>query len=118
MMAVLDLETAYQKGFALRCEGRYAEARAEFEKVLSADPAHLKSRHQMALVLGFEGDFDGSYAALGKLATEKPDNLTVQYDLAMTEMMLGMYEDACARFRYNLSVNPTHEDTNRQIIYC
>ena len=117
-MAVLDLETAYKKGFDLRCEGRYAEAKAEFEKVLSVDPGHVASRHQLALVLNFEGDFDGSLAALSALAIEQPANLTVQYDLAMTEMMLGMYEDACARFRYILSVKPEHEDTKRQIIYC
>ena len=113
-----QIDELYREGFALRCDGRYAEARSLFERVLALDPKHLSARHQIGLVQGFEGDFDGSYATLNGLCIENPTNLTLQYDLAMTQMMLGMYEDACARLRYILSVNPTHEDANRQVIYC
>lgn len=68
--------------------------------------------------MGFEGDFDGSMAALQALTTKAPRNLEVRYDLGMTQMMLGMYEEACANFKYILSVNPTHEKTLQQITYC
>ena len=33
-------------------------------------------------------------------------------------MMLGMMDEACANFREVLNQDPTHEEANRQIIYC
>jgi cytochrome c-type biogenesis protein CcmH/NrfG len=114
----MDIEQTYQLGFQLRCDGKYAEAKQVFERLLSTNPGHLNSRHQIALIKGFEGDFDGSLADLQQLTAQAPANLNIRYDLAMTQMMLGMYEEACANFRYILSVDPAHEKANQQIIYC
>ena len=113
-----DIDLIYQRGFQLRCEGRYPEARNELQKVLCAEPAHVDALHQMGLILGFEGDFDGSVAALQGLSDKNPSNLAVRYDLAMTQMMLGMYEEACAQFRYILSIDPDNELAARQATYC
>lgn len=117
-MAVMDLESIYQQGFALRCEGRYPEARTELMKVLSVDPSHLRARHQIGLIQGFEGDFEGSLATLESLAKQHPNDLDVKYDLAMTQMMLGMYEEACGHLREILAVDPTHEKALQQVSYC
>lgn len=114
----MDIEQSYQLGYQLRCDGRYAEAKQVLQRVLASNPNHLPARHQLALILGFEGDFDGSLASLAQLSTQYPANLDVRYDLAMTQMMLGMYEEACANFRYILSVDPTHEKASQQSIYC
>lgn len=113
-----DIDQAYQRGFQLRCDGRYAEARQELQKVLSVEPTHVNALHQMGLIQGFEGDFDGSLATLATLSTKYPTNLDVRYDLAMTQMMLGMYDEACGNFRFILSVNPAHEKALQQITYC
>ena len=113
-----DIDQAYQRGFELRCSGNYAEARLELQKVLRVDPSHADALHQIGLIQGFEGDFDGSVATLQGLSTKFPTNLNVRYDLAMTQMMLGMYEEACANFRAILAVNPTHEKALQQITYC
>jgi len=113
-----DIEMAYQRGFELRCNGQYAEAQMYFQKVLSVDPTHANSLHQVGLIQGFLGDFDGSYATLLKLSTQFPSNLSIRYDLAMTQMMLGMNDEACANFRQILSVDPSHQDASRQVIYC
>jgi tetratricopeptide (TPR) repeat protein len=107
----------YDMGFQLRCEGRYAEAKAAFQRVLARDAAHTDSLHQMALIRGFEGDFDGSLADLAALVNKFPNNLDVRYDLAMTQMMLGMYDEACANFRTVLERNPEHKAKD-QVIYC
>ena len=56
----MDIEATYQRGFESRCHGQYEDAKKEFAKVLASDPTHLKSLHQLALIMGFEGDFDGS----------------------------------------------------------
>lgn len=114
----MDVEATFQRGFELRCHGQYAEAKVEFEKVLAAEPAHIRAHHQLALIKGFEGDFDGSLANLDQLSSQNPDNNDIRYDLAMTQMMLGDYEGACSNLRHILANDPQHEAAGRQIIYC
>lgn len=114
----MDIESIYQKGFNLRCEGRYSEAGIVFQKVLAQDPGHINARHQQALIAGFLGDFDGSLESLDKLAAQVPNNLEVRYDLAMTQMMLGLQDEACANFKRILTVDPTHQKAKQQSVYC
>ena len=113
----MDPEQLYQRGFDLRCNGQYAEARQILGQVISLSPNHVDAAHQLALIKGFEGDFDGSLADLAAIAQRVPGNLNVRYDLAMTQMMLGMFEEACANFRQILAVDPNH-DAKKQVIYC
>ncbi|MCW5940478.1 MAG: tetratricopeptide repeat protein [Fimbriimonadaceae bacterium] len=114
----MTVDELFEQGFAFRCEGRYREAREALEQALRLNPFHVKSRWQMALILGFEGDFDGSLDALRALAFEEPDNIDVKNDLAMTYMMLGYMEEACAEFRGILAIDPSHENARRQMVYC
>jgi cytochrome c-type biogenesis protein CcmH/NrfG len=115
---IMDIEQTYQLGYQMRCDGRYGEAKQVFDRVLMTDPGHVDARHQLALISGFQGEFDASLEALAKLSKEVPGNLTVRYDLAMTQMMLGMYEEACANLKMILKVDPTHEKALQQIVYC
>ncbi len=117
-MAVIDLESTFQKGLQLRHSGMYPEARTELMKVLAEDPAHVGARHLLGLIQGFEGDFEGSMATLAALAQQYPGNLDVKYDLAMTQMMLGMYEEACALLKQILAVDPDNEKALQQAAYC
>jgi tetratricopeptide (TPR) repeat protein len=114
----MDVEALYQEGFRLRCDGRYGEARQALERVLTLDPRHVKARHQIGLILGFEGDFEGSAVALQQLATEVPRDADVLYDLAMTQMMLGLMDEACANLKAVLAIDPVHENALRQAAYC
>ena len=108
----------YQRGFDLRCEGRYAEAKILLSGVLREDPTHLGARHQLALIQGFEGDFDGSVQALASLVEIAPNNLDFLYDLAMSQMMIGMNDEACGNLRRMLSIEPRNDKASKQIIYC
>ena len=112
------IEVIYERGFNFRCNGQYAEARTELSLVLQQAPRPVNARHQLALIQGFEGDFDGSIASLQGLFNENPTNLEIRYDLAMTQMMLGMYEEACAHFKAILEVSPGHEKAKNQATYC
>ncbi len=87
-------------------------------RVIEADPSHTNARHQLGLIQGFEGDFDASLATLASLLNQNPANSQIRYDLAMTHMMLGMYEEACAHLNYILQTDPNSEDAQRQAIYC
>lgn len=118
MSSTIPIDQIYQRGFELRCAGNYAEARQLFTELLRVDPRHLKARHQFALIQGFEGDFDGSLASLTALVSEAPHDLDIRYDLAMTQMMLGYYEEACSHLKLILNTNPLHEKALQQIAYC
>ncbi len=115
---VMDDEAIYKQGFDLRCSGSYAEARQILTRLLSKNPTHVGARHQIALIQGFEGDFDGSLAALDELCRQNPQDIDVRYDLAMTQMMLGMYEEACSNLKRILAVAPAHDKAAQQVIYC
>ncbi len=71
----------------------------------------------MGLIQGFEGDFDGSLETLQTLSTQDPNDLDVRYDLAMTQMMLGMNDEAAHNFRIIVAVNPSHEKARQQLAY-
>lgn len=118
MAQTMDIEVAYQRGFELRCEGRYAEAKMELQKVLSVEPTHCDALWQLGLIQGFEGDFESSHSTLSALIERFPENVQVRYDLAMTQMMLGMNEEACENFKEVLRLNPNHEKARQQVIYC
>jgi tetratricopeptide (TPR) repeat protein len=111
-------EELFEKGFELRCDGRYREARLYLEQAIAAEPGHSKAQWQLALIKGFEGDFDGSLADLKRLTQSYPSNQEIINDLAMTYMMLGYTEEACREFHRLLAMNPNHENARRQIAYC
>lgn len=114
----MDIEALYQRAFELRCEGDYPGAQRLFQQILTSDAHHIKSRHQVALIKGFLGDFEESLSELEGLVREVPANLDVRYDLAMTQMMLGNYEDACGNLKYILERDPTHSKAIQQATYC
>lgn len=108
----------YEKGFQLRCDGRYGEARVALTQLLQSNPQHADALWQIGLIEGFEGDFDGSLATLQKVVDTNPRHTNARYDLAMTMMMLGMLDEACAEFKKVLAQDPTHEKTLQQVVYC
>lgn len=114
----MNIEALYNQAYQLRCNGQYAEAQSILQRVLQLDPNHVNARHQLALILGFTGDFDGSLNQLVALANQFPRNLDVKYDLAMTQMMLGLQDEACANFNAILAIDPTHEKALQQSVYC
>ena len=116
-MSLHDLETAYSRGFQFRCDGRYREARDEFQRILNIDPHHLEARWQMGLIQGFEGDFEGSISSLQGLVSDHPTAIQPRYDLAMSQQMLGMDEDAVANFIEILRLDPSHENAQKQLSY-
>jgi Flp pilus assembly protein TadD len=114
----MDINSEYERGFQLRCEGNYGDAKAVFQRILSMEPDHVKARMQFGLIQGFEGDFDGSLATLADLANKNPSNLDVRFELAMTQLMLGMFDEGCTNIRQILAVDPTHEKALQQAAYC
>ena len=118
MATAMGIDELFQQGFQARCNGQYGEARLYLQKVLQLDPAHMKALHQLGLIQGFEGDFDASLETLMSLSQKYPANTDILYDLAMTQMMLGMSDEACDNIRKILKLDPTHENATRQSKFC
>lgn len=121
MSLSMDIAANYQRGFDLRCNGQYPEARVELQKVLAVQPNHCDALWQIGLIQGFEGDFDGSLATLKRVVSLCPNHLFARYDMAMTMMMLGEYDEACAHFKAIVAADPSHEAASKaqnQLAYC
>ena len=112
-----EIDEQYEIGFAHRCSGAYAQARVAFENVLKVEPEHLNARWQIALIEGFEGDFDGSVAQLRSLSKEAPEELDLRFDFAMSAMMIGEFDEACVEFNAIVAIDPTHKAKD-QLMYC
>ncbi|MEM2786481.1 MAG: hypothetical protein QW652_07450 [Candidatus Nitrosotenuis sp.] len=108
----------FELGFQFRCDGKYELAKEELKRALTLDPIHLKARLQLALIKGFEGDFDGSLEDLRTLATENPESVDTRFEFGMTLAMLGYMEEACHEFREVLRLDPSHEKAKQQMAYC
>ena len=96
----------------------YREAKEHFTRELVADPSNCFARHQLALICGFEGDLNGSLLDLEALSNQYPSNLDLRYDFAMTQMLLGHFEDACSNLKAILAVDPHHTKALQQVTYC
>ena len=66
----MNEDEIYQKGFEYRCNGQYAEARAEFQRVLGMNPSHIKARMQI-------GDVVLLPAALGEVEVRPAEPMRV-----------------------------------------
>lgn len=108
----------YEMGFEARCNGQYGLAKTYLGMVGPDDPKHIDAQWQLALILGFEGDFDGSLASLQGIVNSHPNHVHARYDLGMTMMMLGMQDEACAQFREVLRQSPDHEKASQQMAWC
>lgn len=118
MGSVMSVQEAYERGYQLRCEGRYAEARSALQEVLATEPNHPDATWQIGLVQGFEGDFEGSIETLRNLVKAHPNHVNGRFDLAMTLMMMGYSEEACVEFHEVLRLEPTHQKAQQQLVYC
>ncbi|MFN8138514.1 MAG: tetratricopeptide repeat protein [Fimbriimonadales bacterium] len=113
----IAIEEIYEAGFTARCAGDYDTAKSHLTRVLQLDPTHMRARWQLALIKGFEGDFDGSLEDLRVLSRAVPGNTDIRYDYGMTLMMLGDYDAAKVEFEAILSLEPDNERAQQQMAY-
>ena len=114
----MDAQELYEKGFQLRCEGAYGDAKDVFRQVLDLNLDHADTLWQLGLIKGFEGDFDGSIEALKAVVDEYPNHVGARFDYAMSLMMLGREAEACEQLREVLRQDPSHEKAKQQTVFC
>jgi Flp pilus assembly protein TadD len=75
-------------------QSRRKAARAAFEKVLAADPAHVQASHQLGLVLAESGDLAGAEKAFRRTLELDPNNRAATYQLGNLLVRAGRKEEA------------------------
>lgn len=111
----MTADQLYEKGFEARCNGDYPTASEWLNRALQIDPDHSNAMWQLAIIKGFEGDFDGSIAALKDVVAKSPTHEKAWYDLGMSCTMLMEIPDAVNAFQRVLQLNPGNEDAMRQL---
>lgn len=92
-----ELLAAVSKGDEAYKAGRYAEARAEYEKVLALKPELSATLHEMiARCLSQEGDHAGAADHLQKLADADPSNVKLKVLLAQEALSGGLVDRGMA----------------------
>jgi len=114
-----------QKAFhdALTCDNHYKEARvnlgitylnagsmqesiAEFQKIISDDPADIQSRLNLAVVYLQTDAKDKGMEGLQEILRLDPDNIQAHYYLGSMYLKMGQNEKAIAEFQCMIKINP------------
>jgi tetratricopeptide (TPR) repeat protein len=111
------LEERLKSANALKNEGRYEEAMAEFRAILAEAPTHVLARLGLGLVLCFTGEFDASLEELKQAVADGPDCIDARLNLAKTYAMLGMYVEAKGEFQEVLCQSPDHKEACKQLSF-
>jgi len=100
-----DAELRNALGWTLFQEGRPAEAVTEYERALAANPRHVKSHNNLALVL-VELDRLEEAAGHFKTSLELEPKAEIYSDLGFIMARLGKAEAALADYRKALELDP------------
>lgn len=106
-----------EQGIALKNEGDWHQALEEFRAAVAEEPESAEAHHQLGLALGFIGEFDESLEVLTKAAAMDNTSVPTLIDLAKTQAMLGMYEEAKTGFDEVLRLDPGNEVARQNLKY-
>jgi tetratricopeptide (TPR) repeat protein len=104
--ASVESELAFHRGVVAYGEGRYAEARADFEKVLAEDPRDTAAIHYLGLITLAQDDPGGAIAIFERGLGIEPDNKDLRFDLGTAQLEAGQLEAAAATLDQVIAAEP------------
>jgi tetratricopeptide (TPR) repeat protein len=104
-LAPNDAEILNALGWTLFQEGRTADAIAEYERAVAADPKHAKSHNNLALALVELGRLDEA-ASHFRTSLELSPRAEIWSDYGFTLARLGKTQDALAAYAKALEMDP------------
>lgn len=84
-----DAELAFHRGVANYGEGRLDEARAEFARVVAADPEDEIALHYLGLTAQAQGDYEAARSYFERSLAIDADNTDLKFDLGTALLELG-----------------------------
>ncbi len=104
------IELLYQEGRAAAAEGRTADARALYERVLVERPAHTGSRNNLALLLESAGDRQGALAQYDRALDTDAENGTLLTNRGALLGAMGRYAAAERDLKKVLRADASHPE--------
>lgn len=109
-----DAATRFNLAYTLHQQKRYADAIAEFEKVVIAAPRQDRAWYGLALCKSELGDVAGSAEALKEASQLQYFNAEAGYRLAVAYHRLGRHEEARTEYQRVKSFDPKAADRIRK----
>jgi len=95
-------------GEALRLEGHYDEALAEYRKALAIEPRYVAALINYGAVLGMVGRAGEAIAPLRKAVRLQHDDPDAHYVLGLALALQGYFNEAQEQFEVAILLNPGH----------
>jgi tetratricopeptide (TPR) repeat protein/mono/diheme cytochrome c family protein len=94
-----DLIALYNLASALAGLGHYAEAAADYRKVLASQPDDARTLNSLGAALESAGDWQGAEKEFTQAIASGPDNCDAQFNLAGLELERSQFAPAAEQFR-------------------
>ena len=98
----------FNAGNVLRALGRRDEAEQQYRLALARDPALVDARLNLGSLLGEDGRLDEARQVLLEAERRAPDLPAVQFNLGLVAHLAGDRQEAAARLRRTLQLEPGH----------
>lgn len=106
LRASVESELAFHRGVAAYGEGRWAEARSQFERVLVEDPEDVAALHYLGLIAQAEGNPEEASRLYRRALDHAPEDTDLRFDLGTSLLELGRAEEARQSFDEVLAREP------------
>lgn len=104
--ASVELELAFHRGVVAYGEGRFDEARAQFEKVLAEDPEDATALQYLGLIAQRQGDPAAAIDFFDRAIAIDPEDPDVQLQRGIALLDAGKLPEARAAFARTLELSP------------
>ncbi len=104
----MSLAEALQIGLAHQQAGRLPQAEAAYRSILAADPGNADALHLLGTVAHHVGKHDAAVELIQQALARQPTNPIYLNNLANALRALGRLQEAEARYRQALTLNPRY----------
>jgi tetratricopeptide (TPR) repeat protein len=107
---VADAAAAFNLGLALDSQGRWEEARAQYERALSIDRFHVRACNNLGAGLARRGELPRALALLGRALEVAPGDAEVHSNLGNVLQQAGRVPEAIAAYETAIDLDPAYAD--------
>lgn len=112
---VRDAAAHYNLGMALDRQGRWDDARDQYQRALAIDPFHARAMNNLAVGFARLGDRRAARALHERAVAAAPDNPEVHANMAIALMLDGQFAEAIASLERALALDPDSADAHNNM---
>ncbi|MEO8441494.1 MAG: tetratricopeptide repeat protein [Betaproteobacteria bacterium] len=104
--AAVTAESHVERGNSLCASGRHADAVAEYERAIAADPGHAQAHYRAGLAWRDQQEFAAAIASYRRALELKPDYIEAHNNLGVVLQLQDKLEEARACYRRAVELGP------------